>query len=281
MKRFAITAAFMVLFVPQAFASGTWLKSMAAAQKEAKSKQRLIFVDLYADWCGWCKRFEQEVFPSQVFQKASNDLVLLRLNTEDRAEGTKMSQQFQVTSLPTFLLLTPEGTIAGIIRGYAPPDQFTKMLKDTRTKYDLFVKRVKNEPSLGKDYQSRLDLAREFTARQAYLQAEPRLKKLSGEQGVPVAIRDSVYYELALAQTLQKKYDSAMKTISTLSSMQKNGEAFERSRLLVGQIYMEQGKIAEAATEFRSFKKKFPASPLMRNVDAVLPNLEQQLAQRR
>jgi thioredoxin-related protein len=270
----------MVVFVPQAFASGTWLKSMTAAQKQAKSQETLIFVDLYADWCGWCKRFEQEVFPSQVFQKESDDLVLLRLNTEDRGEGTKYAQMYQVTSLPTFLLLASDGTIAGIIRGYAPPDQFSKMLRETRNKYDTFLKRVKNEPNLGKDYQSRLDLAREFTARQAYLQSEPRLKKLTTEQGIPVAIRDSAFYELALSQTLQKKYDVAMKTINTLSTLQKNGEAFERSRLLVGQIYMEQGKLAEAVREFKDFKKKFPSSPLNANVDAVLPSLEQQLPRR-
>lgn len=281
MKRLAVIAAFMLLVTPQAFAGGTWLKSMAAAQKEARAKNQLIFVDLFAEWCGWCHRFEKEVFPSQVFQQASGDLVLLRLDTEDRADGTKYAQQYQVTSLPTFLLLTPDLTIAGIIRGYAPPNEFSRMLTETRTKYAAFTKKVKNEQALSRDYQGRLDLAREFTARQGYAQSETRLKKLVGEKAAPVDVRDQAYYELALAQVLQKKYDAALKTINTLSTLQKTGESLERSRILAGQIYMEQGNIAGAANEFRNFKAKFPNSPLNRNVDQVLPQLERQLGTRR
>ena len=55
-------------------------------------------------------------------QKATDNKVLLRLNTEDAGEGTKLAQDFGVTSLPTFLLLTPQGTVAGTIRGYAVSD---------------------------------------------------------------------------------------------------------------------------------------------------------------
>lgn len=281
MKRFAVLAAFMLLVTPQAFAGSTWLKSMAAAQKEAKSKNKLIFVDLFAEWCGWCHRFEKEVFPAQVFQDASKDMVLLRLDTEDRGEGTKYAVQYQVTSLPTFLLLTPDLQIAGIIRGYAPPNEFSRMLTDTRTKYDAFRKKVKNEGAIATDYQQRLDLAREFIARQGYVDSETRLKKLITEKPVPPQIRDQAYYELALSQTLQKKYDAALKTINTLSTLQKSGESLERSRFLVGQIYMEQGNIAGAANEFRSFKAKFPSSVLVRNVNQILPRLEQQLGTRR
>jgi thioredoxin 1 len=281
LKRLAVIAAFMLLVTPQASAAGTWLKSMAAAQKEAKAKNQLIFVDLFAEWCGWCHRFEKEVFPSQVFQQASGDLVLLRLDTEDRADGTKYAQQYQVTSLPTFLLLTPDLTIAGIIRGYAPPNEFSRMLTETRTKFTAFEKKVKNEQSLSRDYQGRLDLAREFTARQGYAQSETRLKKLVGEKAAPSDVRDQAYYELALAQVLQKKYDAALKTINTLSTLQKTGESLERSRILAGQIYMEQGNIAGAANEFRNFKAKFPNSPLNRNIDQVLPQLERQLGTRR
>jgi thioredoxin-related protein len=281
LKRFAVIAAFVFLVAPQAFAGGTWLKSMAAAQKEAKAKNQLIFVDLFAEWCGWCHRFEKEVFPSQVFQAASKDMVLLRLDTEDRGEGTKYAQQYQITSLPTFLVLTSDLTIAGIIRGYAPPNEFARILTDTKTKYEAFRKKVAAEPSMARDYQGRLDIAREFTARQGYTQSEQRLKKLVTEKAVPQDVRDRAYFELALAQTLQKKYDAALKTINTLSTLQKAGEPLERSRFLVGQIYMEQGNLAGATNEFRTFKAKFPKSPLVRDVDQVLPRIEQQLGTRR
>ena len=276
MKRIALAVALAISLVPQANA-GPWLKSLAAAQKQAKSGNRLIFVDMFADWCGWCHRMEQEVFPSQVFQNATDDLVLLRLNTEDGADGSKLAQKFQVTSLPTFLLITPDLTIAGIIRGYAPAPDFAKSVKESETHYNDFALRVKNESTLGKDYQKRLDLAREFTQRFALSQSETRFKSLTGEKGVPVSIRDQAYYELAVAQIMQKKWDDVIRTVTAFSKVQSKGEAYERSRLALGQAYMEQGNILGAANELRRFKQMFPDSKLNSTVDMILPDLERRL----
>jgi len=115
LKRSVLLAAIAVLLVVQQASAGTWLTSLNAAQKRAKERKQLIFVDLFAEWCGWCHKMEQEVFPSEAFQKVTADKVLLRLNTEDGGEGTKLAQQYGINSLPTFLVLTPEMTVAGVI----------------------------------------------------------------------------------------------------------------------------------------------------------------------
>lgn len=277
MKRIALAVLLAVLIVPQASA-GPWLKSLTTAQQKAKDGNHLIFVDLFADWCGWCHRMEQEVFPSQAFQNATDDYVLLRLNTEDGGEGTKLAQRYQVNSLPTFLVLAPDMTIAGIIRGYAPSGDFVKSLKDVESKYTDFTKRVKDEPSIAKDYQKRLDLAREFTQRFALAQSEKRLKALLADHSAPAAVRDQAFYELAVSQVLQKRYEEAIKTVAAFAKVQSKGEPYERSRLLLGQAYMEQGNILGATNELRNFKKTFPGSKLVGNVDMILPELERRLA---
>ena len=274
MKRSLILAAVLALaLAPQTYAA-TWLKSVAEAQKVAKEKNRLILVDMFAEWCGWCHRFEREVFPSEVFQKATADIVLLRLDTEDGKEGTQMARKYGITSLPTFVLLTSDLSMAGQIRGYAPPAKFVEMLKETRVKHDQFLRRVKNEPNLGKDWVSRLELAKDFTARSAYDKSEPRLRKLTTEKGVPAAIRDEAYYELAVVYVMQNKYAEAQKVINDLNNVSKLGESVERSRLLLGQIYMQQGNLTRARDEFRSFKERFPNSPLIQNVNQVLPDFQ-------
>jgi thioredoxin-related protein len=274
LKRSLILSAVLAFaLAPQTYA-GAWLKTVAEAQKVAKEKNRLILVDMFAEWCGWCHRFEREVFPSEIFQKATADIVLLRLDTEDGKEGTQMARKYGITSLPTFVLLTPDLTMAGQIRGYAPPPKFVEMLKDTRMKHDQFMRRVKNEPSLGKDWVQRLELAKDFTARSAYDQSEPRLRKLTTEKGIPAAIRDEAFYELAVVFVMQNKYAEAQKVITDLNKLSKLGESVERSRLLLGQIYMQQGNLTAARDEFRNFKERFPNSALIQNVNQVLPELE-------
>lgn len=260
------------------FAANSWQKSVASAQKLAKEKNQLIFVDMFAEWCGWCHRFEKEVFPSMVFQNATDDMVLLRLDTEDQKEGTQLAKKFQVSSLPTFLILSPDLTIAGIIRGYAPPNDFVKMLKDTRGKYDDFLQRANNEASIAKDPQKRLELAKEFMTRGSYDKSEQRFRKLMTEKGVPAAVRDSAYYELAVSLVLQNKLADASKVVRELTAKSKTGEPVERSRVLLGQILMQQGDLKGAANELRSFKAAFPNSSLIRTVDMVLPDIERRIA---
>ena len=263
---------------PQLFAGRTWHKTIGTAQKEAKTKKQLILVDMFAEWCGWCHRFEREVFPSAVFQDATKDIILLRLDTEDGKEGTQLARKYAVTSLPTFLLLAPDLSVAGVLRGYAPPNDFVLSLKDTRKKYGEFTKRVNNETSIAKDPVARLALAKEFTQRGVYDKAEMRLKKLTSDKGIPVAIRDEAYYNLAIADTVQNKLNEALATIRELTGLSKLGESVEGARLLAGKIYIQQGNLLGAANEFRSFKKAFPNSSLVPEIDMMLPEIERRLA---
>jgi TolA-binding protein len=255
-----------------------WLTSVEAAQKKAKASHQLIFVDLWAEWCGWCHRFEQEVVPSQAFQNATDDMVLLRLNTEDGKEGTKVAREYGIRTLPTFIVLNEDLLMAGQIRGYAPAKDFAKMLGETRDKYAEFQKRSDSESTYAKDFAKRLQLAREYRERMGLTQSETRLSKLLGEQGLPASVRDEVYYELALSQFLGKKYDEALKTLKKFSTVQSKGDAYERSRLLVGDVFLSQGNYLSAANEYRNFKTSFPKSQYVRNVEMVLPQVERQLA---
>jgi thioredoxin-related protein len=262
---------------PHSFA-GTWLSNVGAAQKTAKEKNQLILVDMFAEWCGWCHRFEREVFPAAAFQDATKDIVLLRLNTEDRGEGTQLARKYSVSSLPTFLVLAPDLTVAGMIRGYAPPDEFVARLKETRKNYAAFLQRVKDEPKMGKDWVQRLALAKELTSRGSYDKSIPRLKQLTIEKGIPAALRDDAYYQLAVAYAVQSKFDDALKTIKQLAALSRLGEAVEQAQVLAGNIYLDQGNLAAARNQFRDFIDSYPESQYAANVETMLSEIERRLA---
>ncbi len=277
MRRTLLLAALTALLaVPQSFATTGWIKSISGAQAAAKARKQMIFVDLFAQWCGWCHRFEAEVYPSEAFQKATEKMVLLRLDIEDGGEGAAFARRYQVSTLPTFLILNPDFTIVGQIRGYAPPNEFVRMIGDTLNKYKDFQKLVGSEASA--DYEKRLQLAREFRYRQNYAAAEPRLKKLIADKSVPVALRDQAYYELGINFLMEGKYSDVKKTISDFNKVQTQGEPFERAQLLATDVCLAQGNLRCAADELKNFKQRFPNSALIPNVDMMLPSIERQLA---
>lgn len=279
MRRILLLATLVALTaVTPGFGAIGWINSVATAQKLAKEKKQMIFVDMFAEWCGWCHKFEKDVYPTEQFQDATSEMVLLRLDTEDGRDGTATAQRYQISTLPSFLILNPDLSIVGMIRGYAPPAEFAKIIGDTLTKYRTFQKLVDSEPSFAKDYQKRLDLAREFRFRQNYSASEPRLKKLVTEKSVPLALRDQAYYELGLVYLMQAKYSDVMKTLDQFSKVQKQGDSYERARLLASDVCLAQGNLRCAATALRNFKQSFPNSPLIANVDMMLPSIERQLA---
>ncbi|HXI12059.1 MAG TPA: thioredoxin family protein [Thermoanaerobaculia bacterium] len=269
MKRIAL-AIIALLSLTEPLLARPWLKNVAAAQKEAKQKNQLIFVDLFAEWCGWCHKMEQEVFPSEKFQLATKDMVLLRVDTEDRGEGSRLGSDFNITSLPTFLVLTPDMLVAGVLMGYAPAAQFAERLAAVRQQYSVFEKKMNKAT----DFQARVDVATELIVRRGFARAEGRLVKLLSEKGVPAAVRDEAYYQLAVSQLSQDKYDATLKTLKNFSAVQTKGEMFVRSRFLLGQLYLDQGKYKTALAEFRNFRRNYPTSPLVRDVESYVSQLE-------
>jgi len=278
LRRILLLAALVtVINVPQTFAVAAWTKSVAAAQKAAKADNKMIFVDLFAQWCGWCHKFEADVYPTDQFQKATSKMVLLRLDTEDGADGTAFAQRYQISSLPTFVVLNHDMTVIGLIRGYAPAPDFVKMLDGTIAKYKSFQKLVSTETTFSKDYEKRFELAKEFRLRQDYNKSEPRLKKLTIEKGVPPELRDQAYYELGLLYLVQGRYVEVTKTVDAFGKVQNEGEPYERSRLLMTDVCIARGDLRCAADSLHSFKDEFPNSPLIPNVDMMLPSIERQL----
>jgi thioredoxin-related protein len=273
-KRFLIFAAAVMLSM-SAEAGTKWHKTIDAAQKEAKTKKQLIFVDLFADWCGWCHRMEAEVFPSESFQNATDKMTLLRLNTEDKGEGTAFASRLSVSNLPTFLILTDDLTIAGVIKGYAPSAQFVKTLKETEEKYYEFAKRLDNDRML--DTKARFELYKELVGRHGYATAETRLTKFIADTKAPAPLREEANYLLALSQASLKKYTTAAKTIDTFLRQTPKGKMAEQSRFLKAQMYLEQNQLKQGLTELRQFKATYPNSELIASINQLIPQVESAL----
>lgn len=251
--------------------AGVWHKKVATAKAEAQKKNQLIFVDLFADWCGWCHRMEREVFPSEAFQKATKDMVLLRLDTEDNGEGTKWATDYGVRSLPTFVVLAPDMTIAARINGYAPAAQFVQKMEHVLSQYKEYQKSL--AASASQPPAKQLELYRELVGRHAFTDAEKRLSRLvSGK--VPPAVRDEGSYWLALAQASQKKYAAAIKTIDGAVKLKAAGKPLEQLKFLKAQIYAEQSQVKLALAELKSFKAAYPNSDLILSVNRLTHQLE-------
>jgi thioredoxin-related protein len=89
------------------FFRGHW----ASLLKTAAQQHKLIFVDVYTQWCVPCKRMEKEVFPLAKVGKVYDSLfVSYRLDAE-HGQGPKLAAAYAVKAYPTYLFLDSAGNL--------------------------------------------------------------------------------------------------------------------------------------------------------------------------
>ena len=105
----------------------------------AQQSGRPVLVDVYTDWCGWCKRMDRDVYARPgVREYLSSRFVTIKLDAEapDPAHymgrnftSTTLAERFKVTSYPTTIFLKANGQHSINVPGYVPADRFLMVLK--------------------------------------------------------------------------------------------------------------------------------------------------------
>ena len=89
------------------FQKGNWQQALDLAKKENK----LVFLDIYATWCGPCKQLKKYTFADKSAGEFFNkNFVNMALDGEQE-EGATLAQKFGIEAYPTLMFVTPEGEL--------------------------------------------------------------------------------------------------------------------------------------------------------------------------
>lgn len=76
----------------------------------ASARGKYVMLDFYADWCTYCKQFEDYVFSHPDVQKQLSDFVLLQADVTDNDEQDRALNSFtNVQAPPAILFFNPQG----------------------------------------------------------------------------------------------------------------------------------------------------------------------------
>lgn len=91
---------------------------LATAQDLARQQNKLVFVDMYTDWCVPCKQMEKSIFPqAKVGQLFNENFISCRVNGE-KDKGPDIVKKYEVGAYPTFLFISPDGELLAKGSGY-------------------------------------------------------------------------------------------------------------------------------------------------------------------
>lgn len=96
MKRY-LTITVLLIFAVQAFPQKADIKwyTLQEAENLIKENPKPIFIDAYTDWCGWCKKMDQETFTNPVIAEMLNtEFYPVKFNAEGKESITFLGQTF-------------------------------------------------------------------------------------------------------------------------------------------------------------------------------------------
>lgn len=123
---------FAVLFSSQLYAEGVKFETIPweKAIQKAQDKNKLIFVDAYTDWCGWCEVMEEKTFSNSVISDfMEKHFFSLRYDME-QGEGKRLAMKYSISSFPTFLIFDKDGKLVYKTSGFSPPKDFIIILEE-------------------------------------------------------------------------------------------------------------------------------------------------------
>ena len=96
------------------FYRGSWDSVMQLAKKENK----LIFLDVYATWCGPCKKLKKYTFADKEAGEYFNKHFINVSLDGEQGDGDVVSRRYGVTSYPSLLFIDADGNKLSLSSGY-------------------------------------------------------------------------------------------------------------------------------------------------------------------
>ena len=122
---------------PEIYKEIKWI-SMEDAQNASAHDGKKIMVEVYTEWCEFCKKLEEQVLPDSTvisnlnkyyhsvkLNGESDEIITFNGSTISKAEFAK---NLGVRSYPTILFIDPAGELILQINGYMPVGDFQSML---------------------------------------------------------------------------------------------------------------------------------------------------------
>ncbi|MDX1631625.1 MAG: thioredoxin family protein [Thermoanaerobaculia bacterium] len=256
-----------------------WHQDPTEALRLAEASERAVLVDLYAEWCHWCERLEEEVFSQAVFREdLAEDYVFLRVDAEEE-HGLDLRRRFRIQSLPTTLLMTPDRIEIGRVEGYAPLGPFLDRIETREREYESLLDRYRREID-SRNPQTLTSLARDLYDRGAGIRAAEAWERLLEAPEPAPAERARLAYEIAESRRRGGDLEGAEQAFARArkelrAAGLEGSELGARLALLRYHLQHDRGDCPEAVSSLERFLESYPESSLAEPARSTLRSLRE------
>jgi thioredoxin-related protein len=99
-----------------------WETDYQRASALARSSGKPLLIDVYTDWCGWCKKLDTDVYPTPRVQQLARSFVMLKLDAE--GHDARYAQALKATGYPSLYFVSSQNRMLGNFSGYVDANSF-------------------------------------------------------------------------------------------------------------------------------------------------------------
>ncbi|NUN50356.1 MAG: thioredoxin family protein [Candidatus Brocadiae bacterium] len=252
----------------------TWENlSLQEALKKAAQSGKMVFVEITASWCPFCKKFEEGPLSDDRVGAALKDWLAVQIDADKHPE---LVERYGVTDLPVAALLTPRGTLVGMFGNNMEPEGI-----DPRTTTDPLLKALADARLAGpkadtdedrrlaeaKDPVKKSGLARWYFQKVRWTDAErwarEAMKEQAGlaEEMMPIAVRASMS---------EGRNEEAVREIEGYVKANPKSAAAAELTYRMGQALFRLKQEARGRAAFEAVQANWPASSWARKAAQAL-----------
>jgi thioredoxin-related protein len=143
----------------QAVVNWTDIETAQEQIKVKANKGKIIFVDCYTDWCGWCKVMDNKTFSDETIVKLMNYYFInVKFNAEQKGDVTFDNKVYHYQAygrgganqlagvllqnklaFPSFALLNSDLSSKTVLQGYIEKSEFEPMIVYYGESYDKLM----------------------------------------------------------------------------------------------------------------------------------------------
>ncbi len=112
-----------------------WETSLAAAQARAKKEHKVIFMDVWTEWCGWCIKLQKDTFTAKEAEEALAKVIPLKIKTQLKdgspTADKDIEAKYKVEGFPALFILDENGKVLAQQPGYLPAKPFAEWVNNS------------------------------------------------------------------------------------------------------------------------------------------------------